>query len=196
MRLKSLLKIFAAALALNAADVASAQSIPFTGTITGIGSGSPDPTCAPVGTARGILPPGSSTGTSNVGTFTYGHNWCFSGPVGPISGTFDMFFGADNVHGTLLGVAGPSGTLGVTNLDLTYTILSGTGAFVGATGAFGGIATADARGRLPTAPLFTLNFNGNLSAPLPEPATWLMMLLGFGVIGSIHRRRAKVAATA
>ena len=191
MRHVNLIKIAAGVAALATAAQAQAQSIPFSGTITGIGSGSPDASCAPA-TARGILLPASSTGTSNIGTFTYGHNWCFNGPVGPINGTFDMFFGGDNLHGTLTGIAGPSGTVGLTNLDLAYTILSGTGAFAGATGSFGGIATADARGRLPTAPLFTLNFTGNMSAPaLPEPGTWMMMLLGFGGIGFAMRRQPR-----
>lgn len=185
------LKIAAGTAALATAAQAQAQSIPFSGMISGIGAGSPDPTCAPA-TARGILLLASSTGTSNVGSFTYGHNWCFNGPVGPINGTFDMFFGSDNLQGTLTGVAGPSGTVGLTNLNLTYTILSGTGAFTGATGSFGGIATADVRGRSPTAPLFKLNFTGNLSAPaLPEPGTWMMMLLGFGSIGFAMRRNRR-----
>lgn len=108
-----------------------------------------------------------------------------------------MFFGADNVHGTLTGLAGPSGTIGLTNLDLAYTILSGTGAFAGANGTFGGIATADARGRSPTAPLFTLDFTGSINAPvLPEPGSWMMMLLGFGAIGSAMRRQKTLVATA
>ena len=193
---RCLFKIAAGALTLAVTANAHAQSIPFSGTITGIGSGTPDSTCAPA-TARGILLAASSTGTSNIGPFTYGHNWCFNGPVGPINGTFDMFFGADNVHGSLTGLASPSGTIGLTNLDLTYTILSGTGAFAGATGTFGGIATADVRGRSPTAPLFTLNFTGNMNAPaLPEPGTWMMMLVGFGAIGSAMRRQKELVATA
>lgn len=188
MRHMNFLKFAAGVTALAAAAQAHAQSIPFSGTISGIGSGSPDASCAPA-TARGILLPSSSTGSSNIGTFTYGHNWCFNGPVGPINGTFNMVFGGDNLNGTLTGIAGPSGTVGLTNLNLAYTVLGGTGAFAGATGSFGGIATADVRGRSPTAPLFTLNFTGNLNAPaLPEPGTWMMMLLGFGGIGFAMRR--------
>ncbi|WP_303784780.1 PEPxxWA-CTERM sorting domain-containing protein [Sandarakinorhabdus limnophila] len=26
--------------------------------------------------------------------------------------------------------------------------------------------------------------------PVPEPASWMMMMLGFGLVGSIARRRA------
>jgi hypothetical protein len=186
---QSIFQAAAGLAALASAAFAHAQSVPFNGTITGIGSAGPDSTCAP-STARGILDPSASTGTSTIGSFNYGHNWCFNGPSGPINGAFDLFFGADTVHGTLTGMASPSGTIGLTNLDLAYTILSGTGAFSGATGSFGGIATADARGRTPSSPLFTLNFTGNIAAPgLPEPGTWALMLLGFGAMGTVMRRK-------
>ena len=33
----------------------------------------------------------------------------------------------------------------------------------------------------------------NLAAAVPEPATWAMMIGGFGMIGAASRRRAKVA---
>lgn len=33
------------------------------------------------------------------------------------------------------------------------------------------------------------------SAPVPEPATWAMMLLGFGAVGSAMSRRKKIAGT-
>ena len=34
-----------------------------------------------------------------------------------------------------------------------------------------------------------------LTAPVPEPATWAMMLLGFGVVGGAMRRRQKVSVS-
>lgn len=189
MRHVRILIVATALTALTPAVAADAESLPFSGTITGIGSGALDSSCAPL-TSRGTLSASTSSGSSNLGSFTYDHNWCFNGPSGPISGTFDLFFGADTIHGTLTGMASPSGTIGLTNLDLAYTILSGTGEFSGATGAFGGIATADSRGRTPTSPLFTLNFTGNIDAPaLPEPGTWAMMLVGFSAIGWVVRRK-------
>ncbi|WP_243442608.1 PEPxxWA-CTERM sorting domain-containing protein [Sandarakinorhabdus sp. AAP62] len=36
----------------------------------------------------------------------------------------------------------------------------------------------------------TLNVIGNVFDPVPEPASWMTMLLGFGLVGSIARRRA------
>lgn len=193
-----ILTIFTAAvglIGLNTAGAAeAATTIPFSGTITGIGAGKLDSTCAPA-TSRGTLDPANSSASSGLGSFSYGHDWCFYGPVGPINGTFDLFFKGGDMHGTLAGLASPSGTVGLTNLNLSYTILSGTGKFSGATGSFGGIATADVRGRRPTSPLFTLGFTGDIIAPaVPEPATWAMMIVGFGAIGSVMRRKRASSA--
>lgn len=41
-----------------------------------------------------------------------------------------------------------------------------------------------------------VNFSFSQISAVPEPATWAMMLLGFGVIGTSLRRRRKVLATA
>lgn len=35
-----------------------------------------------------------------------------------------------------------------------------------------------------------LAVSGNVFDPVPEPASWMMMMLGFGLVGSIARRRA------
>lgn len=197
MRKLWFLEAVATWIALGVGVSGEAQATPFSGTITGIGSGALDASCAPA-TSRGTLSAASSSGTSDLGSFTYDHNWCFNGPSGPINGTFDIFFGTGQVQGTVAGMASPSGTVGLTNLDLAYTILSGTGAFAGATGSFGGIATADVRGRGPTSPLFTLNFTGNINAPaVPEPGTWAMMLVGFSGIGwSTRRSKVRQIASA
>ena len=40
----------------------------------------------------------------------------------------------------------------------------------------------------------TLNVIGNVFDPVPEPGTWLTMLLGFGMVGAVARRRAVVRA--
>ncbi|WP_310476957.1 PEPxxWA-CTERM sorting domain-containing protein [Sandarakinorhabdus sp.] len=36
----------------------------------------------------------------------------------------------------------------------------------------------------------TMNVAGDVFDPVPEPASWMMMMLGFGLVGSIARRRA------
>ena len=40
----------------------------------------------------------------------------------------------------------------------------------------------------------TFTYNPTISAAVPEPATWAMMLAGFGLIGSGMRRRNAVMA--
>ena len=40
------------------------------------------------------------------------------------------------------------------------------------------------------------NFAGNLASAVPEPATWAMMIMGFGSAGAIIRRRRASAALA
>jgi PEP-CTERM motif len=42
---------------------------------------------------------------------------------------------------------------------------------------------------------FTIS-NVNVSSPVPEPATWLSMILGFGLVGAAARRRAARSAVA
>ncbi len=47
---------------------------------------------------------------------------------------------------------------------------------------------------------FSLQFRGDvtfdLASPIPEPATWAMMIVGFGLVGSAVRRRPAVARQA
>ena len=39
-----------------------------------------------------------------------------------------------------------------------------------------------------------LTFSATISAPVPEPATWAMMLAGFGALGFAMRRHPRQAA--
>jgi hypothetical protein len=172
---------------LVALPTAQAADLTFNGSVSGTGMASLDPSCAPA-PARGILAPATSSGTSTIGNFTYGHNWCFYGANGPINGTFNISFGADTLLGSVTGLASPSATAGVANLNLSYAILGGTGAYTGATGAFSGLATADTRSGQGS--LFNLNFTGLIS-PVPEPSSWALMLLGFGIVGWRMRRADK-----
>ena len=184
MRIKSVrFVVGVAALAWGAAS--QAQSIDFSGSLSGLGLAGPDASCAPA-PFRGVLSPVTSTGASDLGSFTYGHNWCFSGASGPINGTFTIDFGDDELFGSVLGLATPTGTPFLTDLGLTYTILGGSGLYAGAGGSFGGIAQSQLEPGVGSH--FSLNFVGTISA-VPEPQTWVMMLLGFGAVGSAMRRR-------
>ena len=42
-------------------------------------------------------------------------------------------------------------------------------------------------------PPYTLNFGGTLlvTTPVPEPATWALMIVGFGLLGNAFRQRSK-----
>jgi len=164
---------------------AVAGNLAFSGSMTGLGVTGPDASCAPLA-FRGTISPASSTGTSSLGDFTYGHNICLGGVNAPSNGTFVFDFGTDAFEGTMDGGATSTATPGISAVAWTFTILSGTGRFLGASGTFQGEGLTDARVR-PS--LVSVSFLGNINAPaVPEPGTWAMMILGFGGIGLAMRR--------
>lgn len=166
------------------ASTAQADTLPFSGSLSGLGTAGPDASCAPA-PARGNLDASTSAGTSNLGSFTYEHNWCFFGASGPINGTFGLDFGDDEIFGSVTGLATPTGTPLLTDLDLTYTILGGSGLYAGAAGSFGGIATSQLEPGVGSH--FSLDFLGSVNS-VPEPGTWAMLLMGFAMIGGLMRR--------
>jgi hypothetical protein len=166
---------------------ANADILPFTGSVTGLSALiGPDPTCAPL-QFRSAIDPSSTVGTSSLGNFTYSTSTCLSLGGGASFGTFIIDFGADAFNGSFDGGSSPTDTPGISNTSWLFTILGGTGRFAGASGTFDGTGLADARTR-PTR--VSIDFNGNVNAPaVPEPASWALMILGFGTIGSVVRRR-------
>ena len=107
--------------------------------------------------------------------------------------SFVVDFGVDQFSGTFDGLGSLNATPGIFNLVLNYTVLDGTGRFLGATGGFHGIGTVDAR--VPPSRV-TFDFDGLINAPaVPEPATWAVMMLGFGLIGGAMRRRRNPTPT-
>lgn len=167
---------------------ASAATLNFTGSVTGVSTliGA-DPTCAPL-TFRAMINPASTVGHSSLGDFTYSTNTCLApaGPNAPSFGTFTINFGADSFSGTFNGGSTFSDTPGISDTAWLFTILSGTGRFAGASGTFEGAGLADARTR-PTH--VVIGFIGDINAPaVPEPASWALMILGFGGIGAALRR--------
>lgn len=174
---------------------AKADVLSFTGSMTGIGIVSPDPACAP--RSRGIINPASTVGSSSLGAFTYGHSVCTSGPPGgPLDGAFDISFGSDGFFGSLAGASAANPTMpGIFDFDIAWTVLGGTGRFAGATGAFFSGPGSNANINFRPSHI-TFNFvNGQINAPaVPEPATWAMLILGFGAVGwSLRYRSARRA---
>ncbi|HEX6785186.1 MAG TPA: PEPxxWA-CTERM sorting domain-containing protein [Sphingomicrobium sp.] len=175
---------------LLSAVAASAATLNFTGSVTGISTliGLDDHCTAPTPFHALILPQ-NTVGTSNLGNFTYSTDTCLApaSANAPSFGTFTIDFGTDSFSGTFDGGSTFSTTPGISDTTWTFTILSGTGRFLDATGTFQGAGLADARTR-PTH--VVIGFIGDINAPaVPEPASWALMLLGFGGIGLVLRRR-------
>jgi len=185
--MRKLVRPIIAAMLLTAALPAQATVLSFNGSATGVSNlVGADPTCAPL-QYRSAIDPLSTLGTSSLGDFTLKTSTCLSLGGGASFGTFTIDFGQDAFSGTFDGGSTPTSTPGISDTAWLYTILGGTGRFAGASGTFDATGLADARTR-PTRVL--IDFLGNINAPaVPEPATWMMMFLGFGAIGLDARRR-------
>lgn len=191
---KSQLSVAAAgAVALGCSAPAPAAVLDLEGHLSARAVVGADPSCAPL--FRGVISPENTTGTSTLGDFTYSHVACTSGAAGgPVFGSFAITFERGGLEGTFAGTATPTSQPPVSTLDFVYTILGGTGRYLGATGSFTGIGTADPRVR-PSR--IELDFDGFVMAPaVPEPATWALLILGFGAIGGTMRRQPARLAVA
>ena len=182
---------FAAALLAAAAPLsASAATVAFNGQFSNdTPSPMPNPSCA-AGQVFVDFNPGNSTahGTSNFGDFGPSQSHCIA-PGSPYTGVFSFAFDVgDALFGTTAGSMTPTATAGVFNSFVTYTATGGTGRFLNASGVINGVGLLDRR---PARPLNSLQLTGSLDLPaVPEPATWSLMIGGFGVIGGALRRRA------
>jgi len=169
---------------LAAAVPAHADVVSFTGSVTGSSNflGAAPPECAPL-PFQTAIDPASTVGHSNLGDFTLSTKTCIALGGGSSFGTFIIDFGPDQFSGSFNGGSTPTSIPTISNTDWLFTILAGTGRFAGASGTFEGIGTADATTR-PTH--IVINFG---PPAVPEPASWALMILGFGGIGLIARRR-------
>lgn len=135
------------------------------------------------------------------GTFGNDNVIC-SGGVASCSFTNTFSFltpaGFNQVNGTL-----STSALGGSNIDFSSALLNGSAFSLSPTGTFefGSLATlgliAGANNVLTVSGTNTGNsaFSGTLTfaqtSAVPEPATWGMMLLGFGAVGASLRRRRR-----
>ena len=126
----------------HAALPAAAQTIDFEGTRENVNPLSPPGTgrCSPPNFNTVTIAPGaiSSTGTSNLGSFTSTQSHCIvtPPPTDIVDGEFTYTFRAgDSITGTYTGRVDAGGTPGTFLGTENLTITGGTGRFVGASGA-------------------------------------------------------------
>jgi len=186
------------AASLGGAERVSAGTAIFTGTRVNVDA--PGPQAARCGTRTTInIRPGpnsTSIGLSNLGAFVPVLSHCIQlPPPGPFDlGEFNFDFGAGNsIFGSYQGALAAAGG-GVFNVSQTHLITGGTGRYLNAIGNFASVGTI-VFGNGP--PRVEQAFSGFITAAgIPEPATWAMMIGGFGFVGASLRRKPLAAAHA
>lgn len=188
--------------ALNAATFAFSGTQSYINVLNPPGTGR----CAP-NTTVNIMPGNlSSSGTSNLGGFSSTQSHCLLGLAPPTSifdGIFSFAFDAgDTLTGIYTGNITNAARPDIFDFDLVeeFIVTGGTGRFLSATGAFT-LTGSLVRYENPRGPGYVADFNGgfrgNIEAPaVPEPATWAMLVLGFGMVGYATRQRVTVVRLA
>lgn len=170
--------------------------------LTGTGGATVVPGSAPDGTPS-VLATTTLTDTRGQG-MSIGYDGGASGFLTPgvVGGRYALTFngGGTNIlnnGGTftsivrILGDWSATGSHSAAVYDSSYTILDDF-TFAGGYTTFS-VANTDYQGANPG---ISFSLLGGQVTPVPEPASWAMMIVGFGVIGAAMRRRRQVIATA
>lgn len=198
MRLARWTITLAAIAGLAAAVPAVAGTVAISGTRTNISpGGAPGGRCAPALTITFGPAAFTASGTSTLGDFTYVASHCIAAPPpgSYFDGLFEWTLPTGTLFGTHSGTLSASGTPGVFNVLESLVFTGGTGQFLGASGfaeAIGSLRFGQFNGV--GASFGDVRFTGQLTAPrVPEPATWALLMAGFGVLGAVRRRRDAAA---
>jgi hypothetical protein len=198
--MRKLIYTFAGAAALASASIANAAVTVASGTVVNLNDPNPS-TTNPVNSVQTV---GDTT------TINFGLNPIVAGANNLFSSAFTINDTAAGIYSVNVGTSTPTGvtfTSGTLTDLLTSTVYNlvvtdaGLGLRLGPpfTGA---VSLAPGNYRLAVNGTDTLQNGGSfagtvtiLTAAVPEPATWAMMLLGFGAIGlSMRKRRRPVLA--
>lgn len=184
---------------------APAGATVFSGTFTNTNPpAAPGGRCAALTVTIGNFGPFYATGTSNFGAFSGAQSHCLnSGPpiavgaaaVPYFGGLFTYTFAHGTLSGTYDGLLTNDGATGVIDNVQKFVVTGGTGSFAGATGSFtgtGGITFASG----PPAATLTIAGGSVIVPGVPEPSTWGLLIIGFGITGALMRRNRVVAAGA
>ncbi len=182
-----------------AALPATAGTTTLSGTRSNISPGGlPGLRCAPAITVSFAPDALAASGTSNLGNFSYIASHCIAGmPPGPYSdGLWEWTFAGGTLSGTHDGLLTATMVPFQFNVLETLLVTGGSGVFAGATGmltATGTVTFGELDGNFVS--FGEANFRGEVTAAgIPEPATWAMLVAGFGAVGVASRRRCKAYA--
>lgn len=178
----------------TATAASAATTLPFNATVFLSGGGaSPAGRCAPDLTVDN---PGMTDTYSNFGPFVFTMSECLRPPLPTTTydGRFLFEFANGTLSGTNYSVIGTTAVPGVFTLDGEYTVTSGTGDFLGATGVLVSRGQLDRR-QFPPDATATLTLVGSVTM-IPEPASWALLAGGLGLVAGAARRRPREGAAA
>ncbi|QJU60357.1 PEPxxWA-CTERM sorting domain-containing protein [Sphingomonas sp. AP4-R1] len=103
----------------------------------------------------------------------------------PLDRNFGNYFETFAADGSILSVWNAS--VNAAGTAITYTADAGSELLAGER--FATITTFSQGNDLPADFSYTLSWTGDAAAAVPEAATWMMMILGFGLVGLSYRRK-------